>query len=149
MDLILWRHAEAEDGLQDSARELTKRGRKQAAQIANWLKQRLPEGCEILVSPARRTEQTAEALGLAYKTSKKAGTGASAAELLAAAGWPVGARNVLVVGHQPTLGNVAAMILTGQQAGLTIKKGAIWWFSGRARHGSETVLRAVIGPDLV
>ncbi len=42
MDLILWRHAEAEDGANDLARELTPKGVKQAARVAEWLLQRLP-----------------------------------------------------------------------------------------------------------
>jgi phosphohistidine phosphatase len=42
MDLILWRHAEAEDGLPDLERRLTPRGQKHAARIAQWLLQRLP-----------------------------------------------------------------------------------------------------------
>jgi len=149
MDLILWRHAEAEDGMPDSARELTKRGRKQAAQIAAWLKERLPENCAILVSPSRRTQQTADALGLPYESTKKAGTGAAPHEILAAAGWPSRDGTVLVVGHQPTLGAAAALILCGEDAGWTIKKGALWWFSCRAHDGSDVVLRAAIGPDLV
>lgn len=150
MDLILWRHAEAEDGMPDSARELTKRGRKQAAQIAAWLKERLPAGCTILVSPSRRTQQTADALGLPYESTKKVGTGAAPQDILAAAGWPnhedEGA--VLVVGHQPTLGGAAALILCGEDAGWTIKKGALWWFSSHSHHGGDIVLRAVLGPDL-
>ena len=149
MDLILWRHAEAEDGMPDSARELSKRGRKQAAQIAAWLKTRIPGDCAILVSPSRRTQQTADALGLPYETIKQVGTGAAPAEILAAAGWPERDGVVLVVGHQPTLGGVAALILCGQEADWTIKKGAVWLFSCRAHHGSDIVLRAVVGPDLV
>jgi phosphohistidine phosphatase len=149
MDLILWRHAEAEDGMPDSARELTKRGHKQAAQVAAWLKDRLPADCRILVSPARRTLQTADALGMPYETMKKIATGATPAEILSAAGWPGAAGTVLVVGHQPTLGGVAAQILCGEAADWTIKKGAAWWFSCRDRHDHEVLLRAVIGPDLV
>jgi len=44
MDLILWRHAEAEDagGKPDLERNLTRHGRKQAARMAEWLKPRLP-----------------------------------------------------------------------------------------------------------
>ena len=149
MDLILWRHAEAEDGMPDSARELTKRGRKQAAQIAAWLKERIPPDCTILVSPSKRTQQTADALGLPYETTKKVGTGAAPDEILAVAGWPGHEGTVLVVGHQPTLGGVAALILCGEEAGWTVKKGAAWWFSCRARHGGDIVLRAVVCPDLV
>jgi len=149
VDLILWRHAEAEDGINDSARELTKRGHKQAAQVARWLKERLPGSCEILVGPSRRTQQTADALGLPYHATKKIGVGASAAEVLAAAGWPEREGAVIVVGHQPTLGQVAASILSGQEADWPVKKGSVWWFSIRPQHGGEIVLRAVIAPDLL
>ena len=149
MDLILWRHAEAEDGMHDTARELTKRGRKQAAQIAAWLRARIPEGCAILVSPARRTQQTADTLGLQYETTKEVGTGATPARILAAAAWPGRDGAVLVVGHQPTLGGVASLILCGEESDWTIKKGAVWWFSSRPGHGGDIALRAVVGPDLV
>jgi len=149
MDLILWRHAEAEDGMPDSARELTKRGRKQAAQVAAWLRGRLASDCRILVSPAKRTLQTADALGLPYETTKKVGTGATPADVLSTAGWPGAAGMMLVVGHQPTLGGVAAQILCGEVADWTIRKGAAWWFCCRERHGGEVLLRAMIGPDLV
>ncbi len=149
MDLILWRHAEAEDGVNDSARELTKRGHKQAAQIARWLKERLPGSCEILVGPSRRTQQTADALGLPYHATKKVGLGASAPDVLAAAGWPGREGAVVVVGHQPTLGQVAALVLSEREADWPVKKGSLWWFSSRPQHGGEIVLRAVVAPDLL
>ena len=41
MDLLLWRHAEAVDGLPDSTRELTERGIRQAHKVAAWLESRL------------------------------------------------------------------------------------------------------------
>ena len=37
MNLILWRHAEAEDTTPDLKRVLTKRGLKDAALMAQWL----------------------------------------------------------------------------------------------------------------
>ena len=37
MNLILWRHAEAEDGADDLQRALTGKGRRQAARMAQWL----------------------------------------------------------------------------------------------------------------
>jgi len=56
MDLILWRHAEAEDlhegGPQEGSdlhRSLTSRGEKQAARMAAWLDRQLPEGARIVV----------------------------------------------------------------------------------------------------
>src|SRR5674476_1390644 len=62
MDLILWRHAEAEDGTPDHARELTAKGIKQAGKVAAFLHQHLPQDHRILVSPATRTQQTVAAL---------------------------------------------------------------------------------------
>ena len=57
---------------------------------------------------------------------------------------------MLVVGHQPTLGRVAAVLLGGAEADWSIKKGAVWWFTRRVRDGNgQVVLRAVIGPDLL
>jgi phosphohistidine phosphatase len=148
MDLILWRHAEAEDGLPDAARLLTKRGRKQAKTMAKWLEDRLPKRCTILVSPALRAQQTAEALGRKFSTVPEIDVGRPAGSVLKRAGWPDNDGTVVVVGHQPTLGRVAARLLTAAEADWSIKKGAIWWIERRARDG-EVVLRAAIEPDLV
>lgn len=150
MELILWRHAEAEDGLPDSARELTTKGLKQARAMAAWLEPRLPENTRIIVSPAQRTQQTASALGNDFETVEEIGAGASAKEILAAAGWPAAKGAVVVVGHQPTLGEVAALLLSGELAGWNIKKGAVWWFSRKEKAATEeTVLRVVISPDML
>jgi phosphohistidine phosphatase len=148
MDLILWRHAEAEDGLPDINRELTARGRKQASRMADWLNPRLSQDIRILVSPAKRTRQTAQALGRDFEEAPAVAPGARADAVLAAAGWPDAACPVLIVGHQPTLGQVAMQLLAGQAGDLSIKKGGVWWFQGRERAGQlEVVLRAVVAPD--
>jgi phosphohistidine phosphatase len=150
MELILWRHAEAEDGVPDGERELTKKGHKQAAAMAAWLKERLPKRARILASPAKRAQQTAAALEARFTTVREIGVGASAAEVVEAAGWPDAGGTVIVVGHQPTLGRVAALLATGAEADWPIKKGAVWWFARRVRDGgAQVVLRAVIAPDLV
>src|SRR5262245_41762189 len=70
LDLILWRHAEAEDGTPDDERRLTGKGHKQAAKIAGWLSEHLPKHATILVSPAARTQQTAKALTGKFATSE-------------------------------------------------------------------------------
>ncbi|MDT3706666.1 MAG: histidine phosphatase family protein [Thiobacillus sp.] len=148
MELILWRHADAEDGMPDLARELTDKGRKQAARMADWLNPRLPQDIRVLVSPALRALQTAQALGRGYEEDPALAPGATAEEVLAATGWPDSAYPVLIVGHQPTLGQVAMRLLAGQAGDLAVKKGAIWWFQGRERAGRlEVVLRAVAAPD--
>ena len=145
MDLILWRHAEAEDGSPDSARRLTKHGRDQARRIAAWLNPRLPKRCEVLVSPAARTQETASALGIRFETTAAVGTNAIAAEIIAEIGWPTRPKAVLIVGHQPTLGRVAAALLSGAEADWHLAKGAVWWL----RHvDAETRLFAVMHPKL-
>ena len=145
MDLILWRHAEAGAGSPDSARKLTEHGREQAQRIAAWLRPRLPGNCEILVSPAARAQQTAQALGVAFMTTPTVGTDAAAVDLIAAVDWPVRSGAILIVGHQPTLGRLAALLLSGAEADWNIGKGALWWI----RHsGGETSLFAVIDPEL-
>jgi phosphohistidine phosphatase len=156
MDLILWRHAEAEEGegrTPDAKRRLTARGDKQARKMAAWLKDRLPPKTRILVSPTERTQQTAHALGMAFELEPRVGVGADAADLIAAADWPEGDGKrsaVVIVGHQPTLGRLAALLLSGTEADWTIKKGAVWWLSGRLRNeGPQTALRAVINPELL
>ena len=148
MDLILWRHADAEDGFPDQGRKLTAKGEKQAAKMAAWLKAHLPEGARILASPTARTRQTAAALTRDYLVVKEAGIGASVAGLLAAAGWPDAKGAVVVVGHQPTLGEVAAYLLANSQESWNVKKGAVWWFSNR-REDAQIVLKAVIAPEFL
>ncbi|MDV6343242.1 SixA phosphatase family protein [Nitrosomonas sp. Is37] len=150
MELILWRHAEAEDGFPDTARKLTEKGLKQAHNMAQWLKPRLPKNTRIMVSSAKRAQQTALALSNHFETTQEVGTSTTADRILAAANWPYEESSILVVGHQPTLGNVAASLICQNHAGFSIKKGAIWWFSYKQSADTEnTILRAVISPDMV
>ncbi len=150
MELILWRHAEAEAGLNDLARQLTPKGRKQAAKMAAWLNTRLPDGCRVLSSPAARALQTAQALNRKIETVPALAPGAGVQAILKAAGWPGGDDGcVLIAGHQPDLGEAAAHLM-GARGSLSIKKGGAWWFSVRdGSPGNEAVLRAVIAPDLL
>jgi phosphohistidine phosphatase len=157
MDLILWRHAEAidADGGEDLDRALTSRGERQAARMASWLNQHLPATTRILVSPSRRTQQTAAALDRKFKTVAALGPGATVHALLAAARWPEAREPVLVVGHQPTLGLAAAYLMAGVVQPWPMKKGAVWWLRRRHREGDDdgdggrTVLVTVRGPDSV
>ena len=150
MDLILWRHAEAEPGEPDLGRRLTAKGLKQAERMGAWLDRHLPDTTRILVSPADRAQQTALALKRKFKTVDELGPGASVASVLAAVGWPDAREPVLVVGHQPTLGEVAAFLLSGEEAYWSIRKGAVWWLTNRDRGtGAAVMLRVVIGPDFV
>lgn len=149
MHLLLWRHAEAEDGLDDMARALTPRGRQQADRMAAWLLRHAPENLRVLVSPAKRTRQTADALGRDYEVVPALAPGASPAEVLAVTDWPQGHGAVLVVGHQPFLGQTAALALTGQPGYWSVKKAGLWWLATRQRDDdAQVVLRAVITPEI-
>ena len=150
MDLILWRHADAEDGADDLARELTAKGRKQAARVAEWLQQRLPDSYALVASPAARAQQTAQALGRRIRTEPGLAPGASVAALLKAAGWPDHAGTMIVVGHQPDLGRAVAHLVAGAHASWSIKKGGLWWLSNRQRdEESQVIVRSVVSPDLL
>jgi len=150
MDLILWRHAEAEPGEPDMGRRLTAKGIKQAERVAAWLDGHLPDTTKILVSPADRAQQTALALKRKFRVVPELATGASATEVIDAAGWPDGREPVLIVGHQPTLGEVAALLLAGEARPWSVRKAAVWWLSNRVRDGTASVvLKVVIGPDFV
>ena len=157
MDLILWRHAEAEDWLLgdessrlDLDRSLTQRGEKQAARMAAWLDRQLPEGARILVSPARRCEQTALALGRKYKIRSELSPDATPAQLLELVQWPGNKYPVLVIGHQPTLGQTIAQLLALKETECAVKKGALWWLRNRDRDGhSQTVVVTVQSPEVL
>ena len=150
MDLILWRHCEAEPGEPDLGRRLTSKGLKQAERMAQWLDTHLPDTCRVLVSPADRAQQTAVALRRKFRTVPELAPGATVPAVLAAANWPDSREPVLIVGHQPTLGAVASFLLSGEEAWWSVKKGAAWWLTNRDKSGaSSVVLRVVIGPDFV
>ncbi|MGI4849152.1 MAG: SixA phosphatase family protein [Janthinobacterium lividum] len=153
MDLIIWRHAEAEDGIPDMARALTRKGEKQAAMMAAWLKTMMPEQTRILASPARRTQQTAQALGLPFETCPALAPGKTVAALLDAAGWPDADGTVLVIGHNPTLGEVGPTVLGAGQGdagdGWPMKKAAVMWFVSDDAECGHASLEAAMTPRLL
>jgi phosphohistidine phosphatase len=153
MNLILWRHAEAVEtgeGGEDMARALTPRGEKQAARMAAWLDRQLPDATRILVSPSRRTGQTAMALGRKYKICAELSPGCSAAQLLELVQWPQAKNTVLVIGHQPTLGQTIAQLMDLTESECAVKKGAVWWLRSRERGPSfQTVVVTVQSPELL
>lgn len=157
MDLILWRHAEAEDldetddgGGDDLSRRLTAKGEKQAARMAAWLDRQLPEGVRVWCSPAVRTEQTVLALGRKYRVREELAPTAGADELIELVQWPHGKQAALVVGHQPTLGQVVARLLGLKEEECSIRKGAVWWLRQREKNGRvQTVVLTVQTPDLM
>ena len=158
MDLILWRHAQAldaEPGCDDLSRALTHKGEGQAARVAKWLDRQLPESTRVLVSPARRAEQTARALGRKFKFRDELAPQSNADEALAFIQWtaengPPHKGAVLLVGHQPMLGQIAARLLGVDEAVCDIRKGAVWWLRQRQRlEVMQTVIVTVQSPDVL
>ena len=155
MALVLWRHAEALD-LElvgdDMLRTLTPRGDKQARRMGAWLDRHLPSGAKVFASPALRADQTARALDRKYKTSTALAPLASAQDLLKLVHWPHANGCVLVVGHQPTLGQVIAQVLGFPEQACAIRKGSVWWLRYREREREiegETVVVSVQSSDLL
>jgi phosphohistidine phosphatase len=148
MDLILWRHAQAEDGAPDLERRLTARGREDAKRVGAWLLARLPaDRVRVLSSPAVRSRQTADALGLRYDVVDALAPGADADAAIAASGWAGGGDAiVIVVGHNPWIGEAVARLVGGCEDGWPIRKGGAWWLS---RREDDVLVRAVVSPDLV
>ncbi|AXE28987.1 histidine phosphatase family protein [Chromobacterium phragmitis] len=150
MDLILWRHAEAEDGIDDLARALTRRGQQHASLMASWLRQRLPDDYLLLASEARRSQQTAAYLAKSYEVLPELNPGAGVDEVLGAVAWPEAERPVVLVGHQPYLGWLAARLMSEQQQMWSVKKGSVWWLNRRERHGYEQVrLKLMLTPGML
>ncbi len=161
MNLFLWRHAEAIDlgipvtpgSKRDLDRNLTDRGQQQAIASAEWLKKNIKRKLRVICSPALRATQTARAFAEKYEIIEDLNPLADASHVLAAIDWPQG-RDVLVIGHQPWIGRVASLLLSGQEQDWSVKKSAIWWLSHRIRQQEtqekpQTVLRLVLPPDLI
>ena len=115
LDLVLVRHAEAEDHSSDgtdTSRRLTARGQEQAATVARALGAFvLQEGLEIWFSPKLRTQQTAEALQCElhapiFQPQPALATGDFSR--LAFAWQDRIPGHLILVGHQPFLGDWCA-----------------------------------------
>jgi phosphohistidine phosphatase len=145
MDLILWRHAEAHEGVPDLARELTPKGRDDAKRVGAWLKKHMPPGFTVVASPAVRARQTAEALSSEIKTVREIAPGATVQAILAAAGWPRHSGTVVVVGHQPDFGRAIAYLVCGREVDWPLEKAGFWWISNQR----QPHVKAVLSPDLL
>lgn len=149
-NLILWRHAEAEDllhGHSDLERALTKKGHKQAKQMALWLKKYLPKQTYVMASPALRTRETATYLGEGWQEESRLAPERPLQpifQLLEQSPF----EHIMLVGHQPWIGELAAQYLGMEDAQLSIKKGAVWWLR-LPKSGPPYKLYSVQSPDLV
>ena len=117
MRIYLVRHAEAAPGEPDHQRRLTPEGREQARQVGERLAEAEPRPEAVLHSPLVRAGETAALiaapLGIAPEPHDRLAPGATAAGIRAA----VTGRGqaVVVVGHQPDCGQIAAELTGGPE----------------------------------
>ena len=152
-EIIFWRHAEAHDatvGQDDLDRKLTVKGLRQAERVAFWLDRNLPQQCRVYASPAKRSQQTVRCLSRKSKTLNELNPTARPEEVLAAVGWGIQTEPIVIVGHQPWIGECIHWLLMDAAAPLTVRKGAVWWLQSRERDGvKDVIVRAVATPELL
>jgi len=153
MDLIFWRHAEtteAEDGQADAERPLTARGERQALRMAHWLERQLPESTKVLCCPSVRAEQTVIPLGRKYKLREELSPNASIDDVLTLAQWPLNKHSVLLVTHQPLIGEIISQLMQIQLQELVVRKGSVWWLRSRFKDEKlQTMLVTLQTPELL
>jgi phosphohistidine phosphatase len=117
MRLYLVRHAEAAPGEPDELRALTPEGRRQAEELAERLRADGVEPDAILTSPLLRARETgqalAEATGAELQPDERLAPGATEEDVRAAIAGR--GETVVVVGHQPDCGRIAAALTGGEE----------------------------------
>jgi phosphohistidine phosphatase SixA len=121
-ELILLRHAEAlpaSSGGADRDRALSPRGEQEALAAGRWLAEHGVRPDRLLCSPAQRARRTAElairsvapaaAIGVAEEIYD-----ATPGELLALLDQHTDARSVLLVGHNPGIERLVALLVEGR-----------------------------------
>jgi len=140
--LLLVRHARAawEHGVQtDFDRTLTATGRRDAEELAQWLRDGTPCPDAIVASPAPRALATAELLAAAWPAAPAIVTEPDFYE--APLERPVGImtrfddawRTVIVVGHNPSLSHCADWLI-GEPTVLELPAGGLVWLELDAEH---------------
>src|SRR5436305_2680347 len=134
--LVVLRHAKAErpTGVADKDRPLTERGHADAAAAGAWLAARAYRPDLVLCSPAKRTRQTWRGVSVAlagapepevrFEPALYHGGTEDALDLVRQI--PAGAATVLLVGHNPTVSMLSALLDgTGDPAQDGLRTGGI------------------------
>lgn len=125
--LHLLRHATTEDarpGHPDRDRRLTPLGHRQAAGLGRWLETSGTHVDLVWCSPAERTRQTAAGLGLTAPTAVEPSLYRAAPEDVRelVAGCDPEVSSLLVVGHNPTVAELAHALAAGSPEQETIAR---------------------------
>jgi phosphohistidine phosphatase len=114
MRLVIVRHAEAEAGEPDELRALTDDGRAQAEALGRRLRSQGLVADAVLTSPLLRARETAAAIGLGtpepHEALRPGATPEGVREAVAGRG-----ATVVIVGHQPDCGQIAAALGDGTE----------------------------------
>ena len=139
MQLFLIRHAiavERSEGLDDTARPLTEKGRRRFAMSVGGLERLKIQLDQVFHSPWLRAVQTAELLA-PITVGRRQTTELLATDpgpsLLDLAGWFDSGSRIAFVGHEPWMGEFLSLCLTGTTEhgeALPFKKGAVAWLTG-------------------
>jgi phosphohistidine phosphatase len=114
MRLVLIRHADAAPGSPDELRALTPEGHEQARLLGDRLRADGIEPDAVLSSPLLRARETASDLGFGpVEPLDELGPGATEEGLRAAVAGR--GQTVIVVGHQPDCGRIAAELSGGEE----------------------------------
>lgn len=151
-NLILWRHADAEIASHtqsDIDRALTEKGHRQAKTVSKWLNRELGEKSLLLTSPALRAKETAAYLDHHAIVEGALQPGAMVDDVLELLAQYQRNETVVVVGHQPWLGELAASCLNIKQYQFGVKKSAVWWLRMGSREISQYQLFTVQTPQLM
>lgn len=154
-ELYLLRHADAGDPLAwagpDTARPLSKKGRRQAERLGEFLAVAGFAPAAIVCSPMVRARETAElvgaALGRLVTVDERLSWGPDLGEIegiLEAAGHP---RRALLVGHDPALSELLATLVGIAELGL--RKGALARVDVERLEPGGGVLRWLVPPELL
>jgi phosphohistidine phosphatase len=162
MKLYLVRHAIAEDsgaGKNDAERALTEAGKERMARATAGLRKLNMQPALILTSPLRRARETAEILadglgGVEVEFVPELSPGGELAAIVALLRKQSRHPEIALVGHQPGLGQLASLLLSGaeRRCEFDFKKGGVAclemdFASGHASPGS--VLKWFIGPRVL
>ena len=130
MILYVMRHAEGNDTMQDEWRYLTEKGRVAAEKTCSAIAKIGPKPRLTITSPLTRAVQTAEIA--AQKACRKnvvvaSGLllpGADIKELVVHLKECKDSKRVMLVGHEPQLGSLVALLLGREEGAISLKKGA-------------------------
>lgn len=154
MNLILWRHADAEYQHNDKMRKLTDKGCQQAQISADWLLAHLPiDKYRVYTSEAVRSQQTASYLHQSISIEPLLNPDTVPQNLTTLLLQQIDHGNCIWVGHQPWLGQLCSYLLNGTwlpQQYWSVKKSSFWWFEVSFFHHQPSArLKVVLNPGVL